>query len=297
MSAGDVLRLGLLAAIWGAAYLSIRIAAPAVGAFWTAEARLLIGAAALAVWFGPAGLQVRWRETRQYLLIGVFGALLPFTLFGFAGMRLDASIMAVLNATAPMMSLGLTAALGSERFTLGKSLGMLLGLLGVWWITQGGAAAGAALDAGFVWAVAACLGGAFSYALTGVLVQRYCAGTSSRGMAFATQAWAAVLLAPATAVAPVPGEPDAIVLANLVALGLLASGVAYVLWFRLIDNIGPVRTQTVSFLTPLFAFACAALFLGERLTGAVLLGSVSIVAGVSLVILGKGSSGNSVRRP
>jgi len=117
-------------------------------------------------------------------------------------------------------------------------------------------------------------------------VKRWGAGVPSRGMAVATQGWAAAVLLPLLPFVAPAAAPSAAVLANLVALGVLASGVAFILYFRLITDVGATRALTVTFLVPVFAFAWGLLFLGETLSHAEIGGALLILAGTLLVTRG-----------
>jgi drug/metabolite transporter (DMT)-like permease len=131
----------------------------------------------------------------------------------------------------------------------------------------------------FGWAAAAALGACCLYGVVGVLIKRFAAGVALRSMAAGNQLAAALVLLPALPFAPPLGEPTALVVANVLALALLASGVAFVLYFRLIADIGATRALTVTYLIPLFGIAWGALFLGEALP-------VSALAGGALILLG-----------
>jgi drug/metabolite transporter (DMT)-like permease len=257
----DAARLAALAAIWGAAYIFIRVAAPALGPFWTTEGRLVIGAAALSLWFYRAGIDTQWRRhLRFYALFGLFGTAVPFTLFSFAGMQIAGSTMAILNTTAPMFALLVGAAFGLERLSAGRVGGLLLGAFGVWLVAGSSNAEGD--DAGLpIVAVGACLCASFLFAATALIVRRWGRGVPAAGLALGAQVVAAVAIIPFLPLWQPAVAPSALVLANLVALGLLGSGVAYVLYFRLIADIGAASTQTVSLLTPGFGLLWGALFL------------------------------------
>jgi drug/metabolite transporter (DMT)-like permease len=286
MRIADYVRLLTLAAIWGAAYGFIRVAAPVLGALWTAEGRLLVGAAVLLAWFRLRRIDVPWRHARFYALVGVIGVAIPFTLLAYAGMHVPASVMAVLGATTPMMVLLLGAAFGVERLSANRLLGMVLGFAGVWFLSDPRATGVDASGWSFRLAVLACLGTALGYAGTALIAKRFGAGIPSHGLALGAQVFGALYLAPAVAFSPLPEAPSLLVWANLAALGVLASGFAYVLYFRLIEDIGPARTQTVAFVVPLFGMLWGMAFLGESMSGAALLGALSILGGVVLVTLG-----------
>jgi drug/metabolite transporter (DMT)-like permease len=273
-----------LAALWGASYTFIRVASPVLGPIWTSGGRLLIGAVTLLVWFQLAGSDLRWRHWRFYVFIGVLGTAIPFTLVAFAGLHLSASMMAIINTSTPMLTLALGGAFRLERITAARWLGLILGAAGVWILTA--PASGPQPDAGpmFAWGVAAVLGASLAYALAALAVRQWGRGLPSGGMAVGSQLGAATALMLALPLWPPSATPTALVLANVVALGLLGSALAYVLYFRLITDIGATRTQTVSLLIPIFGVLWGALFLGESLTWRVLASGALIIAGTFLVM-------------
>jgi drug/metabolite transporter (DMT)-like permease len=276
MRAADALRLAALAAIWGAAFIFIRVAAPVLGPLWTTEVRLLIGAAALFLWFSFARVQLEWRRHfRFYALIGVLGTAIPLTLFSYAGMSLGGSTMAILNTTAPMFVLVIGAALGWERMSAGRVAGVVLGAIGVWLVTPEGKADGALP----ILAVVACLFASLGYAVASLLVRRWGRGVPSAGMALGAQVFAAATILPFVPLWPPMAPVSPLVVANVAALGILGSGVAYVLFFRLVADVGAASAQTVSLLIPAFGLLWGMLFLGESL------GLVGL-AGAGLIVLG-----------
>jgi len=281
---GDVARLVALAAIWGASYMFIRVAAPVLGPVWTTEGRLLIGAAALLAWFRLARIDPHWRNLRFYAFIGVLGTAIPFSLVSFAGLYLSASTMAILNTSSPMLTLAIGAAFGLERISAARWLGLLLGAAGVWLLMSPTSASQADAGPMFGWALAAVLGASLFYALAALAVRQWGKEMPSRGMAIGAQACAALALAPLVPAWPPAAAPSALVLGNLLALGVLSSAVAYVLFFRLVADIGATRTQTVSLLIPVFGVLWGYLFLDENLTLRTFGSGALIFAGTVLVM-------------
>ncbi len=284
MTPANIARLVALAAIWGAAFIFMRVAAPVLGPAWTPELRVLIGGLALLAWFRAIGfdpgLRTHWRF---YLLIGTVNIALPFVLYSFAAMHAPASLLSITNATSPIFGLAWAALFGHERVTLRKATGLGLGIAGVTFIAQ---PAGAALDPLFGWAIAAALAACCAYGLAGPLIKRYQGAASPRGMAVGNQLAAAVVLIPLLPLLPPLAMPSALVIANVLALALLASGMAFVLYFRLIADVGATRALTVTYLIPLFGIFWGWLFLGEALPAAALAGGVLILAGTVLVTRG-----------
>jgi len=278
----DFARLAALAAIWGAAFIFMRVAAPALGPIWTAELRVLLGGLAVLAWFRHTGFNPELRRhARFYALIGSVNIALPFSLYGYAAMHAPASLLAILNSTAPMFALLWNVAFRDERVTGRKLAGLALGAAGVALIARPGAAAA---EPQFAWAVAAALGACAAYGVTGVLMKRFSSGASAHGMAAGNQLAAALVLLPLLPFATPAAAPSALVVANVLALALLGSGVAFLLYFRLIADIGATRALTVTFLIPLFGVLWGWLFLGETLPPLALGGGVLVVLGTVLVV-------------
>lgn len=284
MRSVDTARLVALAAIWGASFIFIRVTAPVLGPAWTAEGRVLIGALVLLAWFRFTGFDPEWRRhLRFYILIGVLNSAIPFTLYGFAGMHMSGSVMSILNATSPMFGLLLGAAFAGELITARKIAGIVIGAAGVALVARPAEAEASPM---FMWALAACLCASFAYGMTGVLVKKWGAGVPPRGIAVGAQLVAAVALLPLLPLMPPLAAPSALVVANLLGLGILASGIALLLYFRLMADIGATRALTVTFLVPVFGLLWGMLFLGESLTPSGIGGAVCILAGTLLVTRG-----------
>ncbi len=284
MRAADYARLFLLAALWGGAFIFLRVAAPVLGPAWTSELRVLLGGLALLAWFRANGFEPGLRRhARAYLMIGSVIIALPFTLYAFASMHVPASLLSIVNSTAPIFGLAWSAALGDERITRRKGLGLVLGVAGVALIARPSGLAAGPL---FGWAIAAALGACCAYGTTGALVKRFSGGASPHGMAVGNQLAAALVLLPLLPFVPPLGVPSPLVIANMLALALLASGVAFLLYFRLIADIGATRALTVTYLIPLFGILWGWLFLGEALPASALAGGVLILAGTVLVTRG-----------
>ena len=282
MKTADYARLLLLAALWGGAFIFLRVAAPVLGPAWTAELRVLLGGLALLLWFRMTGFHAELlRHARFHLLIGTVNIALPFALYSYAAMHAPASLLAIVNASAPMFGLAWSALFRDERVTWRKACGLALGIAGVALIARpSGEASG--LGAPLAAALAACC----AYGVTGVLMKRHASGASPRGMAAGNQLAAALVLVPLLPLLPPLAAPTFLVVANVLALAVLASGVAFVLYFRLIADIGATRALTVTYLIPLFGLLWGWLFLGETLPGSALAGGALILAGTLLVTRG-----------
>jgi len=275
----DAARLVSLAAIWGASFLFMRVAAPVIGPVATADLRMLIAAAALLIYYTAVGFDAQWRRWwLLYVVIGLLNSAAPFLLYSYAALALSVGLLAVLNATSPMWGALLSTVVLRERLSARRAAGLLIGVAGV--------ALVCAPEGTARWLeVAAGVSAALSYAVTGVVLKRWANQASARGMAVGTQLMGGLLMLPFLAVAPPPAFTPGVVGA-LLALGVVCSALGYVLYFRLITDIGPTGALTVTYLIPLFGVMWGALFLDETLTVAMVLGALIVLAGTALVLRG-----------
>ena len=284
MKTADYTRLALLAAIWGASFIFMRVAAPAFGTVLTAEGRLLIAGLVLAAWFRYSGFDPQWRRhAKAYAAIGLVNLALPSLLYAFALRHIPASIGAVLNATSPMFGALLAALFLGERFTGRMAAGCVAGIAGVLLVVNPGRFAG---DSMALYAAGACLAACLCYGYNGVLMRRLAANVPSRGIAVGGQLAAALMLLPLVPFSPPTAAIGAIEASNLLALALLGNALGFVMYFRLINDVGATRALTVTYLMPLFAVLWGMLFLGESLPASSLAGGVLILAGTVLVTRG-----------
>jgi drug/metabolite transporter (DMT)-like permease len=239
---------------------------------------------ALAAYFSLTGFDPQWRRWwRYYLVIGVLNSAAPFLLFGYAALDLSVGLMVVFNATSPMWGAILSALVLGERLSIARGAGLALGVVGVALVS--GPEVGAPGASGAWLAIAAALGGAFCYGLTAVVMRRWAANASSRGMAAGTLLIGGLFMLPLLVVSP-PPLPGIGVAVSLLALGLVCGAVAYILYFRLIADIGATGALTVTYLIPIFGVLWGALFLGEALSLHVVAGALVVIAGTVLVLRG-----------
>jgi len=280
MRAADFGRLVALAAIWGASFLFTRIVAPVLGPALTADLRMLVAGLALVAYFRLAGFDPDWRRWGgKYAFVGLLNSGLPFLLYAYSALYLSAGLMAVLNATAPMWGALFTVLLLGERLSGRRAAGLALGVVGVAVLSRPDAGTTQAFLA-----IAACLAASFLYGLAGVYMKRWAGEVPARGMAVGTQVAAGLLMLPLIPFSPPPAGVTVLVAASVLALGLLCGAVAYLLYFRLIVDIGPAGALTVTYLIPLFGVLWGTLFLGEALSMTMLAGGVLVVVGTVFVL-------------
>ena len=275
--------LVLLAAVWGGSFLFIRVAVPELGPAPLVLARVAIAGALLAL-LAVARRQSPWggirRHRRALLVLGLTNAALPFSLIAAAELHITASLASVLNATVPLATALLGAAWTGERIGAKRGAGLLLGVAGVA-VLVGWSALPSSLA---TWAsVAALLGATVSYAFAGLWARHRLAGVPSPTLALGQQVAAVAWLAiPGAATLPAR-LPSSSALGALLALAVVSTAAAYLLWFWLLARVGPTRTASVTYLIPVFGATWGALFLGERFSGGMLAGLAAILGSVVLV--------------
>jgi drug/metabolite transporter (DMT)-like permease len=275
-----LLRLVSLSAIWGASFLFMRIGVPALGPVLLIALR--VGLAAIFLLFVGASLKRRLNARENwlhYLVLGFFNSALPFLLFAFAAKTLSASLLSILNATAPIWGAVVAAAWTRTALSFRASLGLALGLAGVT-LLVGFDQATMRPDART--AILLALGAAFSY---GIATNYAKAAKKVEPFANAHGSmWAATLLiAPAVPFFSRAVMPSTTVAFAVLALGILCSGVAYLLYFRLVEDMGAASALTVTFLVPVFGVAWGHFLLGEPVGWNTLAGACIVIAGTALV--------------
>ena len=282
----DFAGLAMLGALWGASFLFIRVAVPALGPFLLVELRVGLAAAALLLCALVAGrvpkIRSRWRS---FLTLGFFNAAVPFSLISAAEIHLTASLAAILNSTTVMFTAIVAAIWMGDALTARKLVGIVLGIVGVtvlvgWDPTP--------LNAGVLLSVAAMLVASLSYALGATYAKRSFSGIPPIGMAIGQLTAATAFLLPFSVVSVPVLVPSLPVTLCMLALALLSTATAYLIYFRLIENVGPTSTVTVTLLVPVFGLLFGVLLLDEpfgvgTLAGlGIILFSAVLITGISL---------------
>lgn len=289
MRPSDYFRLLLLAAIWGASFLFMRMAAPVLGALPTAFFRVLFGAAGLAVILVALRTPIAFQgKLGAAMLLGAINSGIPFLMYSIAAKLLPAGYSAIFNATTPLMGVLIGFLFFSEKLTAKKGSGVLIGIVGVIFLTAVGPIS---FNSTVFLGAVACLVATGCYGAAGFLTKHWITergGLDAKLVAFGSQIGATLLLLPffgtSTLMAPPASWGNQNVWLALAALGLVCTAAAYILYFRLIADIGPIRSLAVTFLIPPFGVLWGFLFLGEQLSWAHLAGGGFIGTAVWLVL-------------
>lgn len=281
MSASSVIRLLLLSAIWGASFLFMRVSAPYFLPtdliFWRVAlgALFLLGVSV----FMTSKLDVR-QNFKHFLVLGMLTAAMPFSLFAFAAQTVSASLLAILNSTAPIWAALIGSLWFKTKTTLGAMVGMVAGIVGVSVLTG---FESLNLPTGGLTAILAALGATLCYGIGSHYI-RLAKPIGAVANAHGSMWGATILLAPLFLLTePVSHTLPLTVIASVFLLGVLCSGIAFLLYFRLVADIGATSALTVTFLIPVFGVLWGVVFLNEAFGWHTFLGAGLIFVGLSLV--------------
>jgi drug/metabolite transporter (DMT)-like permease len=273
----DVLLLILLSAIWGSSFLFIKLGVDELEPSVVACGRLVIGALLLlALLPGRGGLSSLRGHLVPVLVLAALNNAVPFWLLGFAETRLDSGLTAVIQAAAPIFTVILASRIdATQRVTGARLIGVAVGFVGVALLV--GVQSGGNLVAAFaVLGVALCYASSVLYA--GVTVR----GIPPLQVSIGQLGFAALMLAPVALTQLPSSPPPAQTWLAVLALGVLGSGIAYLLYFAIIASAGASRAILVTYLVPAFALVYGAVFLGEAVTAVALAGLALVLTGTAL---------------
>jgi drug/metabolite transporter (DMT)-like permease len=284
MSLTSIIDFIVLAAIWGSSFLFMRLAVVEFGFVATAFVRVAVATALLVPLMLWKDLGVLFR--RHWLaicLVGVLNSALPFMLFSFALLSITTGLSAILNATVPLFGALVAWLWLKDRPTGSRVLGLIIGFAGVAMLAWDKASfKPGASGVAPAWAVLACLAATVCYALAASATKRYLTGLPPLVTATGSQIGSALLLAlPAFWFWP-EDLPSRQAWLAVAVVGVLCTGIAYILYFRLIEQAGPARALAVTFVVPVFAILYGALFLSEQVTSWMLVCGLVIVCGTAL---------------
>jgi drug/metabolite transporter (DMT)-like permease len=280
----DIGELLFLAAIWGASFLFMRVGVPEFGAISLSGVRVTAATLVLLPLVALRGeAPALLRHWKPILFVGLTNSALPFVLFSFAMLHITGGLGSIFNAAAPLFGAAIAWAWLKDRLTPARALGLLIGFLGVFGLAYSKATVkSGADDLNVALSVVACLVATLAYGFSVNFTKRHLSGVPPMAVATGSQLGAALaLLVPTIWLWP-PATPSATAWINVLLLAVLCTGLAYVLFFRLIAHIGPANAITVTFLIPAFGVGWGAFFLGEEVTWQMVLGCLVILFGTSI---------------
>jgi drug/metabolite transporter (DMT)-like permease len=273
----------LLGIIWGASFMFIKVGVPEIGWVVFPWLRVLIGALVLLAYIRLRGDRIpRDGHTwRLFLVQGLLGIALPFIAIAWGTQYIASGLSAILNGTMPMFTFVLAVLVDSEKLRLRSVVGLLVGLVGILVLMLPKLQPGMQTD---LWGQLAVVGGALSYACSAVFARRYLVGQKPTIASFGQLATAALLLAPlALPQRPWAMRPSSGAIVSLLLLGVLGTGLAYLLYFKLIQDAGATGAALVTYISPVFSIFWGWGVLSERLTWHAFVAFALIFVGLLLV--------------
>ncbi|MEZ5701991.1 MAG: DMT family transporter [Burkholderiaceae bacterium] len=280
----------LLAALWGASFLFMRIGATEFGALPTAGLRVGLAALFLLPVFLRQGVRTDFKiHAGRILFVGLLNSALPFALYSYAVLHIATGLSAILNATVPLSGAMVAWLWLKDRPDGSRVLGLILGFAGVALLILGktetpltSPSGSAGSSAHTLIAMGACLLATLCYGVAASFAKRHLTGVHPLSIAAGSQVGASLgLMIPTVWMWP-PQTPGAGAWMAVTAVALLCTAVAYVLFFRIIDKAGPSKALTVTFLVPVFAMLYGLVFLNESITTWTLACGVVILLGTAL---------------
>jgi drug/metabolite transporter (DMT)-like permease len=277
----DYLTLILLSAIWGASFLFLRIASPAFGPFFLIEMRV---ASALLVLLPVCLAMGKLREVfihwRVILLLSFCNMAVPFCLLAYSTLSIGAGFASIINATVPFFTAFLAFILWQQRISLTAIVGMLIGFLGVVLLMLD--YSGSLSANGNLLAIGAGLLGSLFYGLAINLMAQYLPSVSGVAVTTGSLLFSSLMLLPFALWQMPEDMPTGPIWYSVLSLGIICTGFAFVLFYRLIGRIGSNLAVTNTFLIPLFSLFWANLFLAEEVTLFMLFACTLVLTGVGL---------------
>ncbi|MFP6559601.1 DMT family transporter [Paraburkholderia sp. B3] len=277
MNPANLAQLLFLAAVWGGSFLFIRLGVTGFGVAPLMALRVGIGALfLLLVLFSRRSAREAISTLRErawpLLVVGILNSAAPFCLFAWAELTLSAGVTSVINATTPLWGAVVAWLWLKDRLSGLRVAGLVIGFAGVLALvgdqifTHAGDGASSTATA---LAALAALAAALLYGIAASYTKRHLTGATIVLLPFAVATWPT-------------GALSLTAWSSVLALGVVCTGVAYLLYFKLIAAIGPARTITVTFVIPVFGILWGALFLGERVSPGMVEACLAILAGTAL---------------
>jgi drug/metabolite transporter (DMT)-like permease len=281
LSSLDLGALLFLGAVWGAAFLFLRIAAREVGPVWAAEGRLIVGATVLVVLFGRRTVVAARGRWIAFLVTGALFSAVPFTLIAIATVTLPAGFTSLLNAATPLFTALIGVAFLGHRLAPRVVAGLFVGI-GAVVVLVGWSPLG--VDTSTVVAVLAGLGAPASYAVAGNYARAKLADVGPTEIATGMLVAGASVLLPVALLSGTPATPAIDGVISILAVGTISTAVAWPVFFRVLRHTTATAASTVTFIVPAFAIAWGALVLGEPIGANLIAGSALILVSLLLVL-------------
>ncbi len=265
----------ILGAVWGSAFMFIKIATPELGPIALVNIRLAVAG----LIFIPFLLQQKYLKhfrsnLKSILVLSVINTALPFSLFAYASLESSSNMLSILNGTTAIMAVVISTIWLKIRLNFFQIMGIFIGLFGIVVLANP--------DNVYISmkATILCLSAAFCYALSANYIQKFAYKTNTIVLIGWSLVIASVLLLPITFFNLPSQFPSNNVIFSILWLGVISTGVAFLGYVRLIEKVGAVKTATVAYFIPVFGVIWGYVFLGEPITLQILIGMILILIGI-----------------
>lgn len=280
MTTKPLLELPLLAAIWGASFLFMKIGGPEFGPILFMAIRTLVASLLLVgLLILKNQLSTLKSHTKNIFIVGLMNTAIPFVLFGWATLTLSAGSTSVLNATTPMFGAIVAVIWLKDKLTLSAIIGLITGFIGVYFLM---------FDklnmpqSNVLLPTLAVMLASLFYGISANYTKKYLSTIKPLTLAAGSQLSATIVLLPLSFAFLPEKMPSMNAINAVILLGIICTGFAYIIFFRLISAMGPTKAITVTYLIPAFGLLWGAIFLNEKITPTMIFGCILILFGVAL---------------
>lgn len=280
MKPKEYLIMILLSALWGSSFIFMKISSPELGPILTAALRVSIATVTLSMvlYFNKTKMDF-FKNWRKYLIIGTLNAALPFALICTAELHIDASLAAILNATTPAFTALIVSFLGDDKINFEKFIGLAFGFIGVIVLVGWNGINDITVLIYASFSIIA----AISYSFAGVFSSKAFKNINPLNIAFGQQLSGSLILLPFGILNFPSKMPSYNAIISVIILAVFCTAIAYLFFFYLINQVGAVKTLTVTFLVPIFGVIWGTIFLKEVLTMHNIIGLLVIAVSIPLI--------------
>ncbi|NQZ83638.1 MAG: DMT family transporter [Colwellia sp.] len=280
MTVRPLIELPLLAAIWGASFIFMKLGGAEFGPFLFMAIRTLIASVFLLplLLLNKQHLNLNGYYVKIFIM-AMFSTAIPFILFGWATLTLTAGITSVLNATTPMFGAIVAFLWLKDKLSLSAVFGLILGFIGVYFLMYDKLVIA---QEDVILPTLAVMLASLCYGISANFTKRYLTGVKPLALATGSQVSATLVLLPISLFFLPETIPSDSAMLSVLLLGILCTGIAYVIFFRLITFLGPTKAISVTYLIPVFGLFWGVIFLNEIITSWMMLGCGFVLSGVAL---------------
>lgn len=284
MTVRQFLLLLIPSALWGSSFIFMHHLSPVFGPTLTATIRIIIASIFLISLFAIQKYKVYWRrDYKLFILIGITNSAIPFSLYAYAALYIPSSLSVIINSTSPMFGAIFGLMLLRDKLSSTKIFGLLLGTAGVGLVSSDILAQNS-LE--LYLSIAACIVAALLYGLSGAIVKKYAKDIEPKQLTVGSLTFAGIGLFVLYVILSLAGQTPQIVSQNIgldifiiIAFGILCTSIPYIIYYKLIKEIGPVKALTVTYLMPVFGLFWGIIF-GEVITLVMVIGLIVILLGI-----------------